>query len=607
MALSLQAQTTGGPDQYGYIWRNDQDPNGPVYNWIEIDGLADKVEVTSLQDDNTSAAITLPVPFHYYWYDVTKFYIGSNGYITFASNTQIASAQLTNGFPQIPFNGDPNNTNNDYIAAQGSDLIFGSAGGNQGRCYYYISPTHDSVVVTWDSVPFWDQNLNYVGANTFQLILNYADSSILVNYKMQNGASAATTGFCTTGIENNSGSLGLQYLFDVYPTAGSSVKYYYPSSTTFAVNDASTVYNDNPDNGAVFLSKNGTPYTLTTVIANSGNQPLSNFNIQSQVRNANNVQQVNNVFSAGPLAPAQTQTVSHTNQFTPSTAGIFYFRTDTQLGGDLTPTNNRKDVEIDVVDTTQATIELAYENATASTGTNSWSGGDGGSAVYFQPPFTPYVINSVKAFPIAGATPAGYAMLVYDDNGLNGGPGTLLDSIMEPSTFTSGAWKTTTLTSPITKTSGGFYVVWFMGGPAVGLGTVATLPISNRTFEVLGGTDPQYFAIYRDRASQEFMLRAEISKVVGVNEIEKGESFSAMYPNPSAEGKVYMAYDLSTSKTNSFTVKVYNTNGQVVQAETVNSVKGTLELDIHNLESGIYMCRISNGSTETERKFTVAK
>src|SRR6185503_14069251 len=94
--IAAQAQTSGGPDAYGYTWRNDADPNGPVFNWIDISTYPDVVVVTNLADDNIRGPFAMNIPFHYYWYDPATFWIGSNGYIGFTS-TPVAQP-----FPVIP-------------------------------------------------------------------------------------------------------------------------------------------------------------------------------------------------------------------------------------------------------------------------------------------------------------------------------------------------------------------------------------------------------------------------------------------------------------------------------------------------------------------------
>ena len=225
-----------------------------------------------------------------------------------------------------------------------------------------------------------------------------------------------------------------------------------------------------------------------------------------------------------------------------------------------------------------------------------------------KPSFFPYILSYVKEFITTDANSVGYSMMVYDDDGVNGAPLTLLDSVfVAPGTFTLNAWTTTNLTTPILKNSGGFYILWYMGGDGVGIGTVSTTPISNRTYEVLTGSAAANFSAYRDRETTEFMIRAGISKVVSVSEIEKDELFGNIYPNPASSDIVFMAYDLTSAANTAFTVSIYDTKGQLVQSNMVSSPKGTLELDVRSLEAGLYLCKISNSTMQVERRFTVIK
>jgi hypothetical protein len=66
-----------------------------VYNWIDVPTLTDAQEVTLLADDNTRGPFALSAPFHFYWYDVSTFLVGSNGYIAFG-NAALASPIFIN-------------------------------------------------------------------------------------------------------------------------------------------------------------------------------------------------------------------------------------------------------------------------------------------------------------------------------------------------------------------------------------------------------------------------------------------------------------------------------------------------------------------------------
>ena len=64
-STSLIAQTSGGPDAYGYEWRNSNDGAGPTYNWIDITTMG--TQVSGLTDDNSVGMVDMNMNFHYYW------------------------------------------------------------------------------------------------------------------------------------------------------------------------------------------------------------------------------------------------------------------------------------------------------------------------------------------------------------------------------------------------------------------------------------------------------------------------------------------------------------------------------------------------------------
>src|SRR5262249_54530584 len=150
------------------------------------------------------------------WYDPKYFWVGANGFITFSNGPGISDP-----FPMIPLTSGQNN----YIAAMGADLVFKVGNPQQAvpgaECKFWASPNLDTLIVMWKDVPFFDQNAQgYSGSNSFEMILATADSSITFQYLNQNGVYLNTANFLTSGIENISGGIGLQYQYDVYPTPG---------------------------------------------------------------------------------------------------------------------------------------------------------------------------------------------------------------------------------------------------------------------------------------------------------------------------------------------------------------------------------------------------
>jgi hypothetical protein len=592
----LQAQTTGGPDTYGYIWRDSNDPQGPAYNWIDILPLPGVSEVRFLADDNIKGSFPIGFPFHYYWYDVTQFWVGSNGYIGFTNG------QISHPFPTIPSTSLPQN----YLAIMTSDLIFDP--GNNAKCWRWTNPTNDTLVVSYIDVPFWDPNApGWVGSNTFQVILSAVDSSITYQYQTQSGAPSNLVSYSSIGIENNSGNIGLQHSYDVLPPSSYAIKYYYPSSTSFSVLDASTTYNDNAETGGAFLSKNGSAFSMTTEVKNTGNQNLASFNVFTRVLNAANAVQVQNTTATGALTPGQTQVITAASTFSPVSVGTFQFKTNTQLVGDFTPSNDQKIQELVVVDTTLTTIRLSYDNGVeAGLGGLSWQGGNGGAAIYFKPPFYPCKLTEMYTYIVDNPNFAGYSMVVYDDNGTAGAAGTKLDSVyMGPSIVAIASWNTSTLPTPITINSGGVYVAWVMDGDGLTLGQNQILPVSNRTFEILGNA----WADYRYRETEDLMINVGIEKVVsiGVEENEADNYFHNFYPNP-ASSLVAIDYVIPVS-VDKLTYEIYDVQGRMVDRKELNQQfsNGKIVLNIENYSSGVYTCRIIMNNSNVTRRFTVGK
>ncbi len=594
-AFTANAQTSGGPDAYGYIWRDSNDPNGPVYNWIDVSSLPGTTEISGLADDNFVGPFVLPAPFPYYWYSTNKFWVGSNGYMSFGAT------QFAHPFPVIP---GLSATKNNYLAPFMTDFNF-SGTTNPARCYYWQSDLGDSVILSFVNVPFWVNAVpDYTGDNTFQIILNYNDSTITFQYETQVGASASVADYCNIGIENNSGQIGIMYTHDIYPSTQYAIRFYAPASTTLQINDAASLYNDTESNEGKFLSKNGNTFALTSAVKNVGNTGLGSFNVLTQVLAASNAIQVTNTTASNSLNQGDIQVINQPNPFVPTAAGIFRFRTTTQLAGDATPANDIKITELDVVDTTTATTELAYENGISSTTTGiSWSGGDGGVANLFIPPFYPCDLTSVKVYIVADPNAVGYTMRIWDNSGLNGTRGNLLDSVVVLGGFVSPGFVTTALNAPVRINSAGFYVEWVMNGDQVALGQNQVAPFSNRSYEILGGT----MSDYRYREVEDVMIRAIISKVsVGINENAAANGFGGIYPNP-AQDYATINIDAILVKGNKADVQLFDIAGKMVAESNQTIEANKITISVKELNSGIYTVKIKSGNSEATQKLSVIK
>ena len=92
-------------------------------------------------------------------------------------------------------------------------------------------------------------------------------------------------------------------------------------------------------------------------------------------------------------------------------------------------------------------------------------GGGGGAGVQFVPPFTPCLVDQVRVYIAANNNQVGFSVLVLDDDGVDGSPLTVLDSVyVDPVNVVVGSWNNVTLTAPIQINSGSFYVAWMMAG-----------------------------------------------------------------------------------------------------------------------------------------------
>ena len=187
----LHPQGFGGPDRFGYIWRDSSEINGPAFEWVEISGVGTRV---TLSEDG-SQSVSLPWPFPFYGQEKTQVVISANGYLTFGTT----GGDYTND--PIPSSWTPN----DLLAVWWDDLSPQRGDG----VYYYHDPVADRFVVQWTNVPRWPGR----GSYTFQVVL-YPDGRIVYQYLDMAFGDPTDESSATIGIENADGSDGLEVLFN---------------------------------------------------------------------------------------------------------------------------------------------------------------------------------------------------------------------------------------------------------------------------------------------------------------------------------------------------------------------------------------------------------
>jgi len=183
----------GGPDAFGYKWKDSDAPGGPTFSWIEINALG--TLVTS-SDDNNSGPYPIGFPFKFYGNTFTDFRICSNGFVSFTSTVN----NLTND--TIPNPPEPNN----LLALFWDDLYPYSSG--TGKIYYYNDGS--KLIIEYDHVIRYGQT---TCPYTMEAIL-YPNGKIVYQYLQMGDGTCTYLNQSTIGIENATGTVGLEVVFN---------------------------------------------------------------------------------------------------------------------------------------------------------------------------------------------------------------------------------------------------------------------------------------------------------------------------------------------------------------------------------------------------------
>jgi subtilisin family serine protease len=177
----------GGPDLFGYVFIDSDEPDGPVFSWRDITPLGRSAQLYG--DDLISAPVPLGFSFPFYGAAFDSVRIASNGFLTFTH----ADAPYENA--PLPSSGAPGN----LVAGFWEDLIVPSF----ASATYLVEP--HAFTVQYDGVVRYGGG----GPYTFQIIL-FDSGQILFQYlTMSDPVDSATI-----GIQDAGGTSGLPIAFN---------------------------------------------------------------------------------------------------------------------------------------------------------------------------------------------------------------------------------------------------------------------------------------------------------------------------------------------------------------------------------------------------------
>ena len=180
----------GGPDDFGYIWTDNDDDNGPGFDWIDISEVGQRL---NSGDDSNIGPLDLGWDFSWYDQDYDAIRVCSNGWITLDRNYRDAPHNL----PRAPAPTAPNNlllvNQYDHDPSRGGSI-------------YFWTNDRDMAVVSWiEVVQYGNPNVR----STFQAIFT-ANGKLVYQFGDQQNSNGSLS---NVGFENPDGQDGLNIIY----------------------------------------------------------------------------------------------------------------------------------------------------------------------------------------------------------------------------------------------------------------------------------------------------------------------------------------------------------------------------------------------------------
>ncbi|MGL1904088.1 MAG: choice-of-anchor D domain-containing protein, partial [Fibrobacterales bacterium] len=179
---------SGGPDTFGYSWKDSDETGGPAFTWNSISTTGSVLSnVSGCDDCYQEQGLSFEFPF--YGNDFNSVFVSSNGFLTFGTG----SAQISNyALPSVS------------APANLIDLFHDDLNPRDGGTIYFQDFGTHAIIEFNDIDPYSSS-----GSYTFQAVL-YANGNVVLYY---NDLVGATTGN-TVGIQNGTQDDGLTVAYN---------------------------------------------------------------------------------------------------------------------------------------------------------------------------------------------------------------------------------------------------------------------------------------------------------------------------------------------------------------------------------------------------------
>lgn len=186
----------GGPDSFGYYWVDSDDPLGPAFDWIDLAAFGTDI-TGGVTDDNYVGPFPLNFDFPFYGGSYNQIYVGSNGIVGFYPVSLDENRKV-----HIPSAATPNG----FLAWLWDDLDITNPGNPGGRIFFHSNS--ERAVIQFFNFPEYN---GLTGDVVNAEVILYAGG--LIKFQYLSFSAAFDTENCAVGIENSSGTDGLEVAF----------------------------------------------------------------------------------------------------------------------------------------------------------------------------------------------------------------------------------------------------------------------------------------------------------------------------------------------------------------------------------------------------------